>query len=711
MSEPVAGTRDQTPEDLRQLPSAPRPVFAAGEPVPGLSSWVLERKLGGGGFGEVWLARHVWNAKEKPRAVKFCLDPAARNRLVTHERNVVVRVMKYAGEHPNIVPLLDCNLDGDIPWLMYEFVEGGTLAGLIKEWRELPLPKRLGRAVRVLHALAGALATCHRFDPPLVHRDMKPHNVMMAGAVPRITDFGIGSVVLEPNDGDATGALTAYAAHVPTGLQGAGTRLYAPAEQTLGSTPNPRDDVYALGVIAYQLVTADLTTGPGADATLELRDLKIPGELVSLIIRSAALDPNRRPKDATEWETVLAGLIDRARKQKDTSVTGSRAVLLPEPGEPTAGLPVRTGPSLLPPTPPDLAPEPRPVRADRRQPEPAKRGLVAILIGSVLALGLVVGVAMSLLPSGKQSEPTKSAEQPKSGPPDPKKGAAPDPGPVPARIPKLGETRDLEIANGVKMTFCWVPAGECQLGSPKSERDTLMAELKETEEPDWLRAEAAEQRGTWKTGGFWMGKYEVTQAEWTAVMGTNPSEFDGKKDNKAKGLDTSRFPVERVSWDMICGTGGGFLEKINAHGGLQTALGRTATFRLPSMDEWEYACRGGLGNMRPFHFGDNLNGTEANINGNFPFGTTVKGDLLGRTCVVDDTNKGKYMRHPWGLMHMHGNVWEWCEDLQVSTASRYIRGGSWYDYAYLSRSAALSILTPDTQLGRVGFRVVVAGLP
>src|SRR5688572_1464505 len=237
MSDPIDGTRDQSPEEVRRLLSAARPTFAAGETVPGLSSWVLERKLGGGGFGEVWLATHALG-KAVPRAVKFCLDPVAKNRLVTHEKNVVARVMKYAGDHPNIVPLLEYNLDGDIPWLMYELVEGGTLAGLIEQWKALPLPKRLGRSVRVLHAIAGALATVHRFDPPLVHRDMKPHNVLMAGAIPRITDFGIGSVVVQ-TDAATTGALTAFAARLPSALHSAGTRLYAPAEQLLGAPPHP----------------------------------------------------------------------------------------------------------------------------------------------------------------------------------------------------------------------------------------------------------------------------------------------------------------------------------------------------------------------------------------------------------------------------------------------------------------------------------------
>src|SRR4051812_28167705 len=124
MSEPVEGTRGQSAEDVKRLTPV---VFLAGETVPGLSSWVLEHKLGGGGFGEVWLAKHAWDGEQKPRAVKFCTDPDARHRLVSHEKNVVVRVMKYAGKHPNIVPLLDCNLDGEVPWLMYEFVQGGTL--------------------------------------------------------------------------------------------------------------------------------------------------------------------------------------------------------------------------------------------------------------------------------------------------------------------------------------------------------------------------------------------------------------------------------------------------------------------------------------------------------------------------------------------------------------------------------------------------------
>ena len=316
-------TREQSITDVAR--QTPRVTFAPGDPLPNLEMWVLERRLGGGGFGEVWLARHE---RKGEAAVKFCTDPVARHQLVTHEKTVVARVMRHGGNHPNVVPLLECNLSGDIPWLMYEYVEGGTLAGAVAEWRDLPPPRRLGRAVRTLHAITGALAKFHHLDPPLVHRDLKPENILMAGKVPRITDFGIGGAAEEAARAERSqNNGTGLAVRVPTMLQAAGSSRYAPHEQFLGSPANPRDDVYAIGVIAYQLVLADLTAIPGPDIATELRALRVPSELALLIVRSVALDPAHRPKDAAEWEAKLDALM---RKK-----TASGRSLAPEPESPS----------------------------------------------------------------------------------------------------------------------------------------------------------------------------------------------------------------------------------------------------------------------------------------------------------------------------------------------------------------------------------------
>ncbi|HYH66584.1 MAG TPA: SUMF1/EgtB/PvdO family nonheme iron enzyme [Urbifossiella sp.] len=637
MGEPGEVTRGQSPDEVKQLTEKlkPKPVFAAADPVPGLSSWVLQRRLGGGGFGEVWLAKHVWDADQKPRAVKFCTDPDARHRLVTHERNVVVRVMKYAGRHPNIVPLLDCNLDGDTPWLMYEFVEGGTLAGLIEQWRELPAPRRLGRAVRTLHAIADALAACHRLDPPLVHRDLKPQNILMAGTTPRVTDFGIGGVAVQLTDA-STAAQTAHAARLPSALHSAGTRVYAPPEQMLGAAPSPRDDVYALGVMAYQMVAGDLLSAPGADAALQMREFKVPGELAALIVSSVAMNPDRRPRDATAWEDVLTALIERARKRPEPTDTGS-------PSQPWV-------------VPPPASPEPVISRPNTAPPARPRRRM-ALVAGGALVLALVTAGAVVLLrpsPRPESSAPAVAADAART---EPKGSPSPlPPGPTPApsapTVPRPGETRDVEIAAGVKMTFCWVPAGESQLGSPKAELDAI-----ERQGAKGLSGDG-EKRGRFKTDGFWLGKYEVTQAEWTAVMGYNPSHFNGTNPNAAKGLDTSRFPLENVSWDTICRSGG-FLDRASAHGGVAKAFGRPGRLALPHSNAWEYACRGGLGNARPFPFGHELNGTQANMNGSLPFGTTVKGPNLQRTVPVG-LYEAKFP-HPWGLCDMAGNVRELCD--------------------------------------------------
>ncbi len=189
---------------------------------------------------------------------------------------------------------------------------------------------------------------------------------------------------------------------------------------------------------------------------------------------------------------------------------------------------------------------------------------------------------------------------------------------------------------------------------------------------------------------FKIGKYEVTQAQWVAVMGSNPSNF--------KGCD--KCPVESVSWKDI----EIFLQKLNTMTGKQ--------YRLPTEAEWEYACRAGT--TTPFHTGDNLTTNQANYHGDYPYNGNSKGQNRQKTTPV-----GSFAPNAWGLYDMHGNVWEWCSDLYGDYPNgaltnpkgpergslRMLRGGSWGGRAQDSRSAIRNPYTPTLQLNYIGFRL------
>ena len=135
------------------------------------------------------------------------------------------------------------------------------------------------------------------------------------------------------------------------------------------------------------------------------------------------------------------------------------------------------------------------------------------------------------------------------------------------------------------------------------------------------------------TKGFYMGVHAVTQEQWQAVMGNNPSKFKGEKN----------LPVEQVSWDD-CQE---FIKKLREKD--------KKLYRLPTEAEWEYSCRAGT--TTPFHFGETISTDQANYNGNFTYGNGKKGKYREKTTPV-----GSFPANAWGLHDMHGNVWQWCQD-------------------------------------------------
>lgn len=221
------------------------------------------------------------------------------------------------------------------------------------------------------------------------------------------------------------------------------------------------------------------------------------------------------------------------------------------------------------------------------------------------------------------------------------------------------------------MVFVWVPGGEFLMGSNDNVYDF---------ENPWHPV---------GVDGFWMGRSEVTQGQWKAVMGTNPSHFSACGDD---------CPVEKVSWDDAQE----FIRKLKADSGM--------AFRLPTEAEWEYAARG-VTTRQKWAGTDN----EANV-GDYAWFLSNSESKTHPVC--------QKRTNPLGLCDMSGNVWEWCSDwysgnyyvrsARINPAGpslgtlRVFRGGSWFFEPWYLRAAGRYRDVPDYRLYDLGFRLAAA---
>jgi formylglycine-generating enzyme required for sulfatase activity len=203
---------------------------------------------------------------------------------------------------------------------------------------------------------------------------------------------------------------------------------------------------------------------------------------------------------------------------------------------------------------------------------------------------------------------------------------------------------------------------------------------------------------------LYMGIFLVTQGQWQAVLGGNPSYFSrgGGGADKVKGISDAhlqQFPVEQVSWEDVQRS----LKRLNAR---EKDAG--FVYRLPTEAEWEYSCRGGATSQEEcdfdFYFSqptNDLSSEQANFDGNHPAGKGPQGTYLERTTKV-----GSYQPNRLGIYDMHGNVWEWCEDhLEEGGSVRAFRGGGWSSGGSICRASLRRKVEPSYRNNCLGFRL------
>jgi formylglycine-generating enzyme required for sulfatase activity/uncharacterized caspase-like protein len=266
-----------------------------------------------------------------------------------------------------------------------------------------------------------------------------------------------------------------------------------------------------------------------------------------------------------------------------------------------------------------------------------------------------------------------------------------------------GKPFKIKFENGVNLDMVYIPSGKFNMGYPSDEQ--------EGEDKERLQVKDV------SVPAFYIGKYEVTQAHWQAIMGNNPAKFKSNLQN----------PVERVSWDDAQE----FCKKLSQKTGKE--------FRLPSEAEWEYACRAGTSTL--YYFGD-----DEKILGEYAWFAnnsgkqTLDSDLIWQEVQQDakkylevlDKNEcqthsvGQKKPNSWDLYDMHGNVLEWCQDSyekyggendlirktgkavtkENDNRSRILRGGSWNRYARHCQSAFRYYAYARDRYVNVGFRIV-----
>ena len=674
------------------------PRFRTGDKV---GNYVLTEPIGRGGFGEVWKARHV-SLDSRVAAIKFCLDNDSQRNL-RHEKKLIDRVQSL-GRKPGIVELWDAFLDHDPPCLVYQFIAGGDLTGLMRTLKTLPAKERETRAMEVMIALASIVAPLHAMVPPIIHRDLKPANILISRNNGQdsfwVTDFGIGALAAESalgghRQGMSRGDLMGQS------LRGTHTPVYASPEQRKHAEPDPRDDVHALAVIGYQLLLGDPTEEPGADLDETLKKMGVTTSLIQFIKDCLRTKREDRLLNAGICKSrLLEMLLARTTKQRVDRLAIEKAKLEEEKRQAANEEAVRRNAlaqkeALLATEKAEFARRAAKFEQDERlaASEEAERWET-----------LIEADRQKISTKAKRSRRSKLSKPRREEAPTPFDVKSPDSNgmsnnigaicigiffavivlivlmrslskqqPPPQLATTVLKTEVIDLGKGISLELALIPAGKFMMGSPNSEAKRNKDET---------------QHSVKISRDFFLARTEVTQAQWFAVMKYNHSETEG-----------THLPVQKISWEEA-------IDFCNRLSDMPDERKNGHKYRLPTESEWEYACR--AGSIHIYSYGDVIQDLDDHA---------VFDQLITKKPGVVAQKKP----NAFGLYDMHGNVWEWCSDWYGAYPNgfvtdpngpkagslRVIRGGACMSDAIYCRSAVRLNWYPLKNSPDIGFRVAM----
>ena len=606
--------------------------------------YLIGKQLGQGGMGAVYEATDTkLDCLVAVKEAFTAIDESGR-RAFEHEAELLANL-----DHPALPRVTDYfDQDGAL-FLVMQYVAGEDLHAMMLRQRK---PCQVAEVMRWAEQLLDALDYLHTQTPPVIHRDIKPANIKLTSRNRvMLLDFGLAK--------GSAGLMT----HQSRSVFG-GTPVFAPPEQVEGRGTGPRSDLFSLAATLWCLLTFKLPPAvtirllelhrqrPDPLAMSNVINPEVSPALAEVLHRAMSLDEEERPASAEAIRDALLGgaatIVEAPRKPQPQLDAETIIEIKP------AAKPEQASPPPSEEIVPKAKSEPAPAPPRIEVSEPTVERTAAMLASSAEPEGrrkfLVLGGALALvvLLAGMIGVWLRRGSAPASMKNSPSVTTA-----------TVSRPRTFQNRYGIEMVL--IPPGSFMMGSTNSyENPVHRVDINYS---------------------FYMGRTEVTQAQWQAVMGNNPSRFKG--DN---------LPVESVSWNDAQA----FIEKLNQ-------LGDRYVYRLPSEAEWEYACQAG---------------TTGDYAGDLNSTAWYDKNSGSTTHAV-----GTKQANAFGLYDMCGNVSEWCEDVWHGdyngaptdgsawlsggdSSDRVLRGGSWIDSAVFLHSASRFRLTPVNRLSLFGFRLV-----